>query len=87
MYIKPLYDRVLVVPFKENHSTQIIMPSDNKSEKMKVLALGKDTTGEVKLGDIVLVNKYAGGEFEIEGENYTLIKECDILAVVEGNNE
>ena len=85
MQIKPLYDRVLVKPHKRSQNTTLIMPDEVKSEKMEVLALGKTTSGEIKPHDIVLINKYAGSEFEIDGETFILIKECDILGILKEN--
>lgn len=87
MQIKPLYDRVLVVPYKENQESVFIIPEEQNSEKMQVLALGDKTSGQIKQGDIVLINKYAGGTFNINGKSYTLIKECDILGIIEGENK
>lgn len=84
MKIKPLFDRVLVSPYKCKKSGLIITETVT-SEKMQVLAVGDQTT-TLKPNDFVLINRYAGNEFNIEGETYILIKETDILGVIEGEN-
>lgn len=86
MKITPLYDRVLIVPYSENKSN-IMLPDDNQSEKMRVIALGKSTSGDIKLNDIVLINKYAGAEFYLNDQKYILIKEIDILGIIGEENE
>lgn len=83
MKIKPLYDRILVTPYSENNQ-KIIISDAEQSEKMIVLALGKNTSGEIKQGDIVLINRYAGGEFNLDGQKYILIKETDVLGIIGG---
>lgn len=84
MNIKPLFDRVLLKPIKEEKKSSIILPdSTNKSSLTEVVALGEQSHS-VKLGDKVLINQFAGSEFVLNNQNYILIKECDILAVVKG---
>lgn len=85
MKIKPLFDRVLLKDVQEKTKSNIILPeSANKSYMSEVLAVGKEVIS-VKIGDKVLINKYAGSEFDIDNQTFTLIKECDILAVMEEN--
>lgn len=89
MEIKPLFDRVLLKPFLEEQSTKLITPKENEGNKMQVLSVGTKEDFLVKKDDIVLINRYSGSEFTIANQTYILIKECDILAVLnkEENNE
>ena len=91
MKLKPLFDRVVVVPIpeKEEKIGNIILPEiAKKPEISEVVALGvgevdgKKYEFEVKVGDKVIFNKFAGREFKINGEVYTIIKEKDILAIL-----
>lgn len=92
MNIKPLFDRVVVKPIKEKTEKigNIILPESSKQPEIsEVIALGtgkidnKDIEFEVKVGDRVIFNKYSGCEFIINNEVFTIIKEKDILAIVE----
>jgi len=87
--IKPLADRVLIQPAKaeETTVTGIIIPdtAKEKPQKGKVVAVGPGTKDEpttVKNGDTVLYGKYAGTEIRIEGDDYLIMRESDILAVI-----
>ncbi|HPF97506.1 MAG: co-chaperone GroES [Flavobacteriaceae bacterium] len=87
--IKPLADRVLVEPVEAETKTAsgIIIP-DNAKEKPqqgKVVAVGngkKDEPMTVKVGDTVLYGKYSGTELKLEGKDYLIMRESDILAIV-----
>ena len=87
--IKPLADRVLIEPVEAETKTAsgIIIP-DNAKEKPqqgKVMAIGKGTKDEpmtVKVGDTVLYGKYAGSELKLEGKDYIMMRESDILAII-----
>lgn len=90
MKIKPLADRVLInpTPAEEMTTAGIIIPDSAKEKPLKgsVIATGDGTKDEkmvVKEGDTVLYGKYAGTEIEIEGEKYLIMRQSDILAVVE----
>jgi chaperonin GroES len=92
MNIKPLFDRVVVKPIKEKTEKigNIILPESSKQPEIsEVVALGtgkvenKDVEFEVKIGDRVIFNKYSGCEFVINNEVFTIIKEKDILAIIE----
>ncbi len=93
--IKPLGDRVVVKPIEEEEVTKsgIVLPdtAKEKPQKGEVLAVG---TGklldngervplEVKEGDIVVFAKYGGTEIELDGEEYVILSERDLLAVIE----
>ena len=89
MTIKPLADRVLVVPAQaEEKVGGIIIPdtAKEKPQRGKVVAVGNGTKDEemvLKVGDEVLYGKYAGTELENEGEKYLIMRQSDVLAVVE----
>lgn len=89
MTIKPLSDRVLVVPAKaEEVVGGIIIPDSAKEKPLKglVKAVGGGTKDEemvVKAGDTVLYGKYAGTEIEVDGEKLLIMRQSDILAIVE----
>ena len=87
--IKPLADRVLVEPLQAETKTAcgIIIPDNAKEKPQKgtVVAVGKGTKDEpttVKVGDSVLYGKYAGTELKLEGTDYLIMRESDILAIV-----
>ena len=89
MTIKPLADRVLVLPAQaEEKVGGIIIPdtAKEKPQRGKVVAVGNGTKDEemtLKVGDEVLYGKYAGTELENEGEKYLMMRQSDVLAVVE----
>ena len=89
MTIKPLADRVLVKPAEAEEKTVggIIIPDSAKEKPLKgeVIATGNGTKDEemvVKTGDQVLYGKYAGTEIELDGQDYLIIRQSDILAVI-----
>ena len=89
MNIKPLADRVLVLPAQaEEKVGGIIIPdtAKEKPQRGKVIAVGQGTKDEVmvlKENDVVLYGKYAGTELEYEGEKYLIMRQSDVLAVVD----
>lgn len=85
MEIKPLFDRVLLKPYKAAKSQTIIAPQENEGNKMQVIKLGTASNFIVKPNDIVIINKYAGSEFLFDNEKYVLIKESDILGIIKEN--
>jgi chaperonin GroES len=87
--IKPLQDRVLVKPADAEEKTAggIIIPDTAKEKPQKgtVMAVGpgkKDEPTTVKTGDNILYGKYSGTEITVDGEDYLIMRESDILAVV-----
>jgi len=87
--IKPLADRVLVEPQAAETKTAsgIIIPDSakEKPQQGKVVAVGNGTKDEpltVKVGDTVLYGKYAGTELKLEGNDYLIMKESDIFAIL-----
>jgi len=95
MKIRPLQDRIIVKRVEEEEKTKggIIIPDTAKEKPIegKVLAVGNGKVLEdgkvrpldVKAGDRVLFSKYAGTEIKIEGEEHLIMREEDILAVIE----
>ena len=87
--IKPLADRVLVEPIEAETKTAsgIIIPDNakEKPQKGKIMAVGKGTKDNpmtVKVSDLVLYGKYSGTELKLEGKDYLIMSEKDILAIV-----
>lgn len=89
MNIKPLADRVLVLPAQaEEKIGGIIIPDTAKEKPLhgKIVAAGNGTKDEemiLKEGDEVLYGKYAGTEIELEGEKYLIMRQSDVLAIIQ----
>ncbi len=90
MAIKPLADRVLIEPAAAEEKTigGIIIPDTAKEKPLqgKVVAAGNGTKDEemvVKAGDTVLYGKYAGTELEYDGTKYLVMRQSDILAILD----
>ncbi len=94
MNIKPLGDRVVIKKLEAEETTKsgIVLPSQAKEQpqEAEVVAVGpggvvegKEIKMEVKVGDKVIFSKYAGTEVKYDGEEYTILRQSDILAVVE----
>jgi chaperonin GroES len=95
MKLVPLFDRVVLEKEKMEETTAsgIVLPGQDDKEKpgqAVVVAVGpggivdgKEIKMQVKAGDHVLFSKYAGSEVEVDGHKYTVVKQNDILAVVE----
>jgi chaperonin GroES len=95
MKMRPLHDRILVKRVEEEAKTKggIIIPdtAKEKPQEAKVVAVGsgrvtdegKVVALEVKKGDRVLFGKYSGSEVTIEGEEHLIIREEDVLAIIE----
>jgi chaperonin GroES len=94
--LRPLGDRVVIKPTEREEMTKsgIVLPDTAKEKPQegviiaagpgKILDDGKRETMDVKTGDKVLYAKYAGTEFKIDGDELLIVKQSDILAVVEG---
>jgi chaperonin GroES len=92
--LKPLADRVVVQPAAAEEKTKsgIIIPdtAKEKPQRGEVVAVGDGKTADngnlikptVKVGDVVLYGKYSGTEITLEGTDYLIMKESDILAIV-----
>lgn len=94
MTIKPLADRVVVKPVEVEETTKsgIILAgsAQEKPEIAEIIAVGpgglvdgKEVTMYVKNGDKVIIGKYSGTDVKIDNEEYTIVKQSDILAIVE----
>lgn len=96
MKFRPLHDRVLVRRVEQEEKTAggIIIPDTAKEKPMEgeIVAVGSGTVGEdgkvtpldVKAGDRILFGKWSGAEVKIDGEELLIMKESDILGVIEG---
>jgi chaperonin GroES len=94
MNIKPLHDRVAIKPVEHENKTAggIIIPDTAKEKPMRgeVIAVGDGIKSEngniipldVKVGDIVLFGKWGGTEIKLDGQDITIMKESDILAIL-----
>ncbi len=87
--IKPLADRVLIEPAEAETTTAsgIIIPDSAKEKPQKgtIVAVGpgkKDEPLTVKVGDTVIYGKYSGTELNVDGTDYLMMRESDILAIV-----
>ncbi|MCL4304136.1 MAG: co-chaperone GroES [Anaerolineae bacterium] len=95
MDLKPLGDRLIVEPIEQEEMTAggIVLPETAKEKPMrgKVLAIGPGSRKEdgsriamdVSTGDTILYAKYAGAEVKIESKKYLILKETDVLAIVQ----
>jgi chaperonin GroES len=95
--IRPLHDRVLVKRIEQEEQVRggIIIPdtAKEKPQEAQVIAVGAGKVGEdgkrmpmdVKEGDRILIGKYSGSEIKIEAEDFVILREDEILAVVNGN--
>ena len=94
MKIRPLFDRIVIEPIDTEGKTKsgiVLLAKDQEKPQMaKVIAVGpggnvdgKEVVMELKVGDKVLYSKYAGSEFKIDGKEVTIMRQSDVLAVVE----
>ncbi|MBR1890080.1 MAG: co-chaperone GroES [Clostridia bacterium] len=94
MKIKPLFDRVVLLPKEAEKETKsgIFLPSASveKSQIATVVAVGegglvdgKEVKMQLKVGQEVLFAKYSGTEFSLDGKKYIVVKQTDVLAVLE----
>ena len=94
MKVKPLFDKVVVesVEMQEKTQSGFYLPtaSQEKQQMARIVAVGpgglvdgKEVVIQVKVGDTILYSKYAGSEFKVDGKELTIIRQSDILAIVE----
>ena len=94
MTIKPLFDRVVVEQIDNEETTKsgiVLLAKDQEKPKMALVVAvgpggnvdGKEVKMNVKVGDKVLCSKYAGTEFKVDGKEVTILRQSDILAIVE----
>ena len=96
MNIRPLYDRIVIKRIEEQETKQggIIIPdtAKEKPQEGEVMAVGRGKRLEdgtivpldVKVGDRILFGKYSGSEIRIEGEEYVIMREDEVLGILEG---
>ena len=99
MNVRPLHDRILVNRLDEGEQQigGIIIPDSakEKPQQGKVIAAGsgkskddgKRVPLDVKAGDLILFGKYSGQEIKLEGEEYLIMREDEVLAVIEGDGK
>lgn len=94
MQVKPLFDKVVIKAIEANETTAsgIVLPgaAQEKPQLAEVVAVGpggtddgKEVVMQVKPGDKVLYSKYAGSEFKIDGNDFVIVRQADILAIVD----
>lgn len=94
MKIKPLFDRIVIEPLDVEEKTKsgivLLAKDQEKPQIARVTAVGpggvvdgKDVKMVVKVGDKVLYSKYAGSEFKVDGKDFTVMRQSDVLAIVE----
>lgn len=94
MMIRPLFDKVVIKAIETNEKTTsgIVLPgaAKEKPQLATVVAVGpgglidgQEVEMKVKVGDTVLYSKYAGSEFKVDGEEVVIVRQADILAIVE----
>ena len=94
MVLKPLGDRVVIKQLEAEEKTKsgIVLPSQSKEkpQEAEVVAVGpggvidgKEVKMEVKVGDRIIYSKYAGTEVKLDKEEFIIVKQSDILAIVE----
>ncbi len=96
MSVKPLEDRVLVKPIEKSDKTDsgLYLPESSKERPVqgkvvavgpgKVLDNGQTAEMQIKKGDTVVYGKYAGSEIEVKGVEHLILRESEILGIVEG---
>lgn len=94
MILKPLFDKVVLEEEESSVTTAsgIVLPTQakEKPQMARVIAVGpggivdgKEIVMQVKVGDVVLYSKYAGSEFKLDEKKVTVLRQSDILAIVE----
>lgn len=94
MKVKPLFDKVVLKAIENDERTAsgIVLPgsAQEKTQMAEVLAVGpgglidgKEVNMQVSVGDKVLYGKYSGSEFKIDGQDIVVVRQADILAIIE----
>ena len=99
MNVRPLHDRIIVERLEEGEQTvgRIIIPdtAKEKPQQGKVIAAGNGKSKDdgkripldVRAGDTILFGKYSGQEIKLDGEEYIIMREDDVLAIIEGGTK
>ncbi|MDQ5943296.1 MAG: chaperonin GroES [Patescibacteria group bacterium] len=89
MSLQPLADRIVLeqIESEEKTSSGIILPDSakEKPEQAKVIAIGPDVKG-IKVGEVVLYTKYGPNEVKVDGNEYLIVKEEDVMAIIKKGN-
>ena len=94
MTIKPLFDKIVIEEVERAEKTAggIVLPgtAQEKPQLAKVIAVGpggvidgKEVIMQIKVGDVILFNKYAGSQFKLDNKEVTILRQSDVLAIVE----
>ena len=94
MKIKPLFDRIVIKAVETQEKTAsglyLTASSQEKPQVAEVIAVGpggtidgKEVVMQIKVGDMILYNKYAGSDFKLDDEEVTILKQSDVLAIIE----
>lgn len=94
MTIKPLFDKIVIEPVEalEKTASGIVLPgtAQEKPQMAKIIAVGpggmidgKEVTMQLKVGQTILFNKYSGSQFKLDGKEVTILRQSDVLAIVE----
>ena len=94
MTINPLFDRIVIKELESEETTKsgIVLPTaaQEKPQMAEVIAVGpggkvdgKDVEMQLSVGDKVIISKYAGTPVKMDGNEYTIIRQSDVLAIVE----
>ncbi|MGN0796787.1 MAG: co-chaperone GroES [Christensenellales bacterium] len=94
MKIKPLFDRIVIKAVETQDKTAsglyLTASSQEKPQVAEVIAVGpggtidgKEVVMQIKVGDKILYNKYAGSDFKLDDEEVTILKQSDVLAIIE----
>lgn len=94
MKIKPLFDRIVIEPLDAEEKTKsgivLLAKDQEKPQIARVVAVGpggqvdgKDVTMVIKVDDKVLYSKYAGSEYKVDDKTFTVMRQSDVLAIVE----
>lgn len=94
MKIKPMFDRIVIKAVETQEKTAsglyLTASSQEKPQVAEVIAVGpggtidgKEVVMQVKTGDKILYNKYAGSDFKLDDEEVTILKQSDVLAIIE----
>ncbi len=94
MKIKPLFDRIVIKAVETQEKTAsglyLTASSQEKPQVAEVIAVGpggtidgKEVVMQIKVGDKIFYNKYAGSDFKLDDEEVTILKQSDVLAIIE----
>lgn len=94
MTIKPLFDKIVIesLEAEEKSAGGILLTAQNKEKPQmaKVIAVGpgglidgKEVSMQIKVGDVILYSKYSGNDFKVDGKDVTILRQADVLAIVE----